>query len=167
MGGRLPPRLLRLWSRGHKARGQGHKINPRPKGNALLKDTGASVLKKKVFQEKFSGDLKKKKTKRKVFKKIFHVISERGKQKKSSRIFCEVSGVFQLHFNRSKKNSAVLEPRTEKFSRTWGFEAKALTFEAKAKDFKMCSWVFPLNDFTSIMSPSPLVFEIPVNQRKL
>ena len=29
------------------------------------------------------------------------------------------------------KNSAVLEPRTGQFSRTWGFQAKA-------KDFKMC-----------------------------
>ena len=42
------------------------------------------------------------------------------------------------------KNSAVLEPRTGQFSRTWGLEAKAkakdLTFEAKAKakDFKIC-----------------------------
>ena len=31
------------------------------------------------------------------------------------------------------KNSAVLEPRTGQFPRTWGLEAKA-----KAKDFKMC-----------------------------
>ena len=36
------------------------------------------------------------------------------------------------NFNHSK-NSAVLEPRTGRFSRTWGFETKA-----KAKDFKMC-----------------------------
>ena len=35
------------------------------------------------------------------------------------------------NFNHSK-NSAVLEPRTGQFSRTWGFEAKA-------KDLKMCS----------------------------
>ena len=83
----------------------------------MLKDTGASVIKKKVFKKIFQA-ISKKKTKRKVFKKIFHVISKRGKQKKSSRIFREVSGVFQLNFNRSKKNSAVLEPRTEKFSRT-------------------------------------------------
>ena len=43
------------------------------------------------------------------------------------------------NFNNSK-NSAVLEPRTGQFSRTRGLEAKAkdLTFEAKAKDFKMC-----------------------------
>ena len=66
----------------------------------MLKDTGASVLKKKVFKKIFQAMSKKK---RKVFKKIFHVISKRGKQKKSSRIFREVSGVFQLHFNRSKK----------------------------------------------------------------
>ena len=47
-----------------------------------------------------------------------------------SQIFREVFGVFQRNFNCSK-NSAVLEPRTGQFSRTWGFEAKA-------KDFKMC-----------------------------
>ena len=39
-----------------------------------------------------------------------------------------------------KNFSAVLEPRTGQFSRTWSLEAKAkdLTFEAKAKYFKMC-----------------------------
>ena len=43
------------------------------------------------------------------------------------------------NFNNSK-NSAVFEPRTGRFSRTWGLKAKAkdLTFEAKAKNFKMC-----------------------------
>ena len=63
------------------------------------------------------------------------------KTKKCSQIFREISGAFQRNFN-CLKNSAVLEPRTGQFSRTWGFEAKAkdLTFEAKAKakDFKMC-----------------------------
>ena len=69
--------------------------------------------------------------------------SKWGKQKKCSQIFREVSGAFQRNFN-CLKNSAVLEPRTRQFSRTWGFEAKTkakdLTFEAKAKakDFKMC-----------------------------
>ena len=52
-------------------------------------------------------------------------------------MFREVSGLFQQNFNGSK-NSAVLEPRIWQFSRTWDFEAKNLTFEAKAKDFKMC-----------------------------
>ena len=74
------------------------------------KDTGASVL-KKGLQKHFSGDLQK-----------------NGLQK----IF---SGDLQ-NFDDSETN-AILEPRTEKFSRTSGFEAKDLTFEAKAKDFKM------------------------------
>ena len=62
---------------------------------------------------------------------------ERGKR--SLQFFPEVSGVYQRNFACSK-NSAVLEPKTGQFSRTWGFEAKAkdLTIEAKAKDFKMC-----------------------------
>ena len=63
--------------------------------------------------------------------------SKWGKQKRCSQIFRGVSGVFQWNFNCSK-NSAVLEPRTGQFSRIWGFEAKDLTFEAKAKDFKIC-----------------------------
>ena len=53
-----------------------------------------------------------------------------GKQKRYLQIFRAVSGVFQQNFNGSKI-SAVLEPRTRQFLRTWGFEAKA-------KDFKMC-----------------------------
>ena len=54
-----------------------------------------------------------------------------GKQKRYLQIFREVSGVFQQNFNCSK-NSAVLEPRTGQFSRTWGFEAKA-----KTKDLRL------------------------------
>ena len=47
------------------------------------------------------------------------------------------------NFNNSK-NTAVLEPRTGQFSRTWGLKAKDLTFEAKAKDLKMCPRGRPL-----------------------
>ena len=63
----------------------------------------------------------------------------------------EIKKGLQKHFSgnlqnfNDSKNSAVLEPRTGQFSRTWGFEATDLTFEAmnltfeaKAKDFKMC-----------------------------
>ena len=83
--------------------------------------------------------------KRKVFKKIFQAIS---KKKAFTKIFQAISTKKRFpkkfsgppqNFNNSK-NSAVLEPRTGQFSRTWGLEAKAkdLTFEAKAKDIKMC-----------------------------
>ena len=61
--------------------------------------------------------------------KIFQAISNCGKQKRSTQIFRELSGVFQQDF-KGTKISAVLEPRTGQFSRIWGFEAKA-------KDFKM------------------------------
>ena len=106
------------WSRGHKARGQRHKKKiggqgqeqpfpvqtlSRPRTGMLeAKDTDASVLRKK-----------------KVFKNIFWAISRRGIQENSSQIFCEVLGVFQQNFKGSK-NSAVLEPRTGQFLRTWG-----------------------------------------------
>ena len=92
------------WSRGHKARGQGHKKISRPR----TKDTDASVLQKKGPQNFFSGDLKKKVFKnffqaKKVFKNFFQAISTRGNQKKRSlQIFRKVSGVFQRNFNGSK-----------------------------------------------------------------
>ena len=67
------------WSRGHKARGQGHKKNPRPR----TKDT-----KRKCSQKK----------KKKVFTKIFQTIS---KKKRSSQKFFKRSplkNVFQKIF---------------------------------------------------------------------
>ena len=72
------------------------------------------------------------KKKKKVFTKIFQAISTKKRFPKN------FSSAPQ-NFNNSK-NSAVLEPRTGQFSRIWGLEAKAkdLTFEAKAKDYKMC-----------------------------
>ena len=77
---------------------------------------------------------KKKKKKKKVFTKIFQAIST---NKRFPKNFSTAPQNFNL-----PKNSAVLEPRTGQFSRTWGLEAKAkdLTFEAKAKakDFKIC-----------------------------
>ena len=94
---------------------------------AKAKDQGhkAQVLSKKK---------KKKKKKKKVFTKIFQAISTK---KRFPKNFSTAPQNFNF-----PKNSAVLEPRTGQFSRTWGLEAKAkdLTFEAKAKakDFKIC-----------------------------
>ena len=66
--------------------------------------------------------------KKKVLKFFFQAISKKkGLQK-------NYSGDLQ-NFNNSK-NTAVLEPKTEQFSRAWGFQAKDLTFEAKS--IKMC-----------------------------
>ena len=159
--------LFQRWSRGHKAQGQGqgHKKNPRPRPRTAFprtntleaKDRNArgqghkrkcspKKKKKKVFtkifqaifkkkkkkkglHKNFSGDLQKKK-KKKVFTKIFQAIST---EKRCLKNFSSAP----QNFNNSK-NSAVLEPRTGQFSRTWGLEAKDLTFEAKAKDFKIC-----------------------------
>ena len=88
--------------------------------------------------------------------KIFQAISNCGKQKRSSQIFRELSGVFQQDF-KGTKISAVLEPRTGQFSRIWGFEAKARTSKCvlEAKDV--------LEDSTSvhhfkILACSPLYY---------
>ena len=65
-------------------------------------------------------------------------------KKRSSEKFFRQSPektVFSINFSgapqtfNNSKHSAVLKPRTGQFSRTWGFEAKDLIFEAK--DFKM------------------------------
>ena len=97
------------------SRGQGQECSrPRPR----TKDTSASALQKK-------------KKKKKVFTKIFKAISTK------KRFLKNFSSAPQNFTN--SKNSAVLEPRTGQFSRTWGLEAKA-------KDFKMC----PLEDSTSV-----------------
>ena len=63
-----------------------------------------------------------------VFKKFIQAIS---KKKRSSK---NVSG--DMRNSNNSKTSADLGPRTGIFSRTCGFEAKDLTFETKAKDFK-------------------------------
>ena len=75
--------------------------------------------KKKVFKIFFQA--------KKVFKNFFGAISRLRKTKKGLQIFREIFDVFQQNFNNSK-NTAVLELRSRQFSRTWGFEAKDLTF---------------------------------------
>ena len=94
---------------------------------AKAKDQGHKRKKKRSLQKFFRRSPKKKK----VFTTIFQAISTKKRFPKN------FSSAPQ-NFNNSK-NTAVLEPRTGQFSRTWGLEAKAkdLTFEAKAKDFKM------------------------------
>ena len=128
---------------------------------AKAKDTGASVLQKKrssknFFRWKKSSNIFSGEKGRKIF---FGRSPIEENKKRSSQIFCEISGAFQQNFNRSKKNS-VLEPRTGKFWRTLGFEAKAkdLIFEAKAKTSKCILEEFleakdVVEDSTSDMHP--------------
>ena len=81
----------------------------------MLKDTGASVLKKKVFQKIFQAISKKRK---KGLQENFSC----DLQKRKTKSLREYSARFLAFSNYiltvQKKNSAVLEPRTEKFSRT-------------------------------------------------
>ena len=101
-----------------RGQGQGHK-----------RKCSTKKTKKKRLYKNFSGDLKKRK-KEKVFTKIFQAISTKKRFPKN------FSSAPQ-NFNNSK-NSAVLEPRTGQFSKTWGLEAKAKDLTFEAKDFKMC-----------------------------
>ena len=79
---------------GHKVRGQGQTLS-RPR----TKDTGASFLQKKnkAFKKNFQAISKKRSSK--IFFRRFPL--EENK-KRSSQIFCEVSGAFQQNFNGSK-----------------------------------------------------------------
>ena len=106
MGGWSPPRPPPGYATGN-ARGQRHRRKCLQNNIYIYIFLRRSP--KKGLQKFFSDDLQKR------------------TQKRSSKIFREVSGVLQHNFN-GAKNSAV-------FLRTGGFEAKA---KAKAKDFKMC-----------------------------
>ena len=112
-----------------------HKKNPRPRPRTAFPRTDTLEAKDRNARGQGQGPrtqaqvLSKKK---KVFTKIFLAISTK---KRFPKNFLSAP----QNFNNSK-TSAVLEPRTGHFLRTLGLEAKAkdLTFEAKAKDFKMC-----------------------------
>ena len=90
------------------------------------------MLEAKAKDQGHKAQVLSKKKKKKVFTKIFQAISTK---KRFPKNFSTAPQNFNI-----PKNSAVLEPRTDQFSRTWGLEAKAkdLTFKAKAKDFKIC-----------------------------
>ena len=107
------------WSRGHKARGQGqgHKKNPRPRPRPRTAFPRIDTLEAKDRNARGQGQgprtqsasaLQKKK--KKVFTKIFQAISTK---KRFPKNFSTAPQNFNF-----PKNSAVLEPRTGKFSRT-------------------------------------------------
>ena len=121
------------WSRGHKARSQGqdqrHKkiSRPRPRTDPLEAKAKDQGHRRKCSQKKRSSKNFLKQSQKKVFRNFFRRKSlqkfffrrfplEENK-KRSTQIYCEVSGAFQQNFNGSK-NSALLEPRTGQFSRT-------------------------------------------------
>ena len=91
------------------------KAKDRPsRGQGQTKDTGAGVLQTKRRSSKVFFKRSQEKGLQKFF---FRRLLLEENKKRSSQIFCDVSGAFQQNFNGSK-NSAVLEPRTGQFSRT-------------------------------------------------
>ena len=98
-----------------KAKDQGHKRKCSPKG----------------LHKNFSGDLKKKRSSKKFFK--------RSPRK---NVFQKNFSSAPQNFNNSK-NSVVLEPRTGQFSRTWGLEAKAKDFKMRPRGLHL--WILTLN----------------------
>ena len=102
------------WSRGHKARGQGHKKNPRPRPRTAFPRADTLEAKDRNARGQGQGHKAKcspkKKKKKKVFTKIFQAISTK---KRFPKNFSSAPQNFNI-----PKNSAVLEPRTGQFSRT-------------------------------------------------
>ena len=142
------------WSRGHKARGQGHKKNPRPRPRTAFPRTDTLEAKDRNARGQGQGPrtqsasaLQKKK---KVFTKVFQAISKKKKKKKkrSSQKFFKRSplkNVFQKIFQALHKIltfQKIVLSSSRRQANFRGLEAsrkaKDLTFEAKAKDFKMC-----------------------------
>ena len=118
------------WSRGHKARGQGHKKNSRPR--PIFPRTDTLEAKDKNARRQGQGPRtqaqvlsKKKKSSRKHFR--------RSPQKD---IF---QNIFQARHRILTIQKIVLSSSRGQ-ANFRGLEAKAkdLTFEAKTKDFKMC-----------------------------
>ena len=132
--------------------------NPSPRPRTALRKTGPLEAKDRNAPGQLPGPRTQalvfsKDKKIKDLQQVFQAISKKRSskfffrrspieenKKRSSQILRKVSSVSQQNFNGSK-NNAVLETRTEQFSRTSGFKTKDLTFEAK--DFKMCPWGRP------------------------
>ena len=101
------------WSRGHKARGQGHKKHPKPRPAFPRTDTLEAKDRNARGQgqgPRTQAQVLSKKKKKKVFTKIFQAIFIK-------KCFPKNFSSAPQNFNNSK-NSAVLEPRTGQFSRT-------------------------------------------------
>ena len=86
------------WSRGHKARGQGLKKNPRPRPRTAFPRTDTLEAKDRNARGQGQGHKRKCSPKKRVFTKIFQAIS---KKKRSSQKFFKRSpqkNVFQKIF---------------------------------------------------------------------
>ena len=122
---------LQRWSRGHKARGQGHKkIRGKGQGQPFRGQTFSrprtGMLEDKA---KDQGHKRKCSPKKKVFTKIFQAIYTKNVFQKIFQALHKILTIQKilLSSSRGQANFRGLEAK-----------AKDLTFEAKAKDFKMC-----------------------------
>ena len=109
------------WSRGNEARGQGHKKNPRPRPKTALTRTDPLEAKDRSARGQGQGPRTQRQvfSKKKVFKTIFQAISKKGKQKRSSQIFREVSGVF-LHNFEKEQIPTIVETDANAHHTIWG-----------------------------------------------
>ena len=109
-------RIHQRWSRGHKARGQGHKKISRPRTDPLEAKAKDQGHRRQVFSKKKSSSkivFRQKRPSEIFFRRS---LLEETKQKVFAD-FPQGFWRFPTKFQRFK-NSAVLEPRTGQFSRT-------------------------------------------------
>ena len=104
----------------HKGGVEETRLEAKAKNTKKFQGQGQTLSKPRTLTQVFS--------KKRSSKNFFQAISTWENQKKVFADFPQGLWRFPTKFQRFK-NSAVLEPRTGQFLRTWGFEAK---------DFKMC-----------------------------
>ena len=101
-----------MWSRGHKARGQGHKTNPRPRQRTALPTRDTLEAKNRGDRGQGQGP----RTQIQEFSKKTGLLKNFSGHLQTKRSRKNFSADLQT-FNHSK-NSALLEPRTRQFSGT-------------------------------------------------
>ena len=91
------------WNRGHKARGQGHKKNPRPRPRTAFPRTDTLEAKDRNARGQGQGPRTQSQVlskKKKAFTKIFQAISKKKKKRSSQKFFkrSPQKNVFQKNF---------------------------------------------------------------------
>ena len=107
--------ISQRWSRGHKARGQGHKKNPRPRPRTAFPRTDTLEAKDRNARGQGQGA-----------RTQAQVLSKKKKKRSSQKFFWRFPQKkrFPKNFSsapqniNNSKNTAVLEPRTGQFSTT-------------------------------------------------
>ena len=120
-----------------KSRTQGFRPRPRTQKNPRPRTAFPRTDTLEAKDRNARGRGKERRTQAQVLSKIKKSLHKSFLGNLQKKRFPKNFSSAPQNFNNSK-NSAVLEPRTGQFSKTWGLEAKAKDLTFEAKDFKMC-----------------------------